>query len=205
MHLIFTCSMCSTSSTLPLSVLVFITYPWHLIQAGSAAPGFGKKEQVVDEQVSLTHLHGSTRKNKRESMEIAKGKKKKRAWGGSDVFLWMRCVMQLAACRLAVPLSSRHASPADSALRKKERGGRISQTFLIAKGWRLLDSPPRFSKLSFASGDLIGVRRERQGKDTHSITSYRTVVIETCLYGCWNPSSTAPAHKAQVSAFPGQS
>lgn len=151
MHLIFIYSMCCTASTLPISVLVFITYSWHLIQPGSAAPGFGKKEQVVDEQVSLTHLHGSTRKNKRESAEIAKGRKK-RAWGGSDVFLWMRCVMQLAACLLVVPLSSRHANPADSALRKKERGGRISQTFLIAKGQRLPDSPRRFSELSFASG-----------------------------------------------------
>lgn len=159
MHLIFIYSTCSTSSTLPVSVLLFITYSWHRIQAASAAPGLGKKEQVVDEQVSLTHLHGSTRKNKRESVEIAKGRKN-RAWGGSDVFLWMRCVMQLAACLLKVPLSSRHASPADSALRKKERGGRISQTFLIAKGWRLLDSPRRFSKLSFASGiRLVSVER----------------------------------------------
>lgn len=32
----------------------------------------------MDEQVSLTHLHGSTRKNKRERVEIAKGEKKKK-------------------------------------------------------------------------------------------------------------------------------
>lgn len=30
----------------------------------------------MDEQVSLTHLHGSTRKNKRERVETAKGKGK---------------------------------------------------------------------------------------------------------------------------------
>lgn len=77
----------------------------------------------MDEQVSLTHLHGSTRKNKRERVETAKGGKKKKT-ERSDVFLWMRCVMQLADCLLVVPRSSRHASPADSALRKKEREGR---------------------------------------------------------------------------------
>lgn len=78
----------------------------------------------MDEQVSLTHLHGSTRKNKkRERVEITKEKKKKREkGGGSDVFLWMRCVMQLAGRPLAVPPSSRRASPADSALWKKEKG-----------------------------------------------------------------------------------
>ena len=73
--------MHSTPSTLSVSVFVFITYSWHLTRTGSAAPGFGKKEQVADEQVSLTHLHGSTRKNKRERVEIAQGgerKKKKR-------------------------------------------------------------------------------------------------------------------------------
>lgn len=119
MHLIFIYSMCSIPSMLPVSVFVFITYSWHLTRTGSADPGFGKKEQVVDEQVSLTHLHGSTRKNKRERVEIVGG-----GGGGrerSDVFPWMRCVTQLADCLLAVPQSSRHASPADSALRKKER------------------------------------------------------------------------------------
>lgn len=40
----------------------------------------------MDEQVSLTHLHGSTRKNKRESMEIAKGKKKREHEGGVTCF-----------------------------------------------------------------------------------------------------------------------
>lgn len=74
----------------------------------------------MDEQVSLTHLHGSTRKNKRERWRLQR-KKKKRKRERSDVFLWMRCVMQLADCLLAMPQSSRHASPADSALRQKER------------------------------------------------------------------------------------
>lgn len=76
----------------------------------------------MDEQVSLTHLHGSTRKNKKGRGWRLQRKKKRERRGGSDVFLWMRCVMQLAGRPLAVPPSSRRASPADSALWKKEKG-----------------------------------------------------------------------------------
>lgn len=120
-HSVCIYTMGSIPSASSVSVFVFITYSWHPTRTGSAAPGFGKKEQAVDEQVSLTHLHGSTRKNKRERVGIAKGKKKKKR-ERSDVFLWM-CN---AAGRLPalVPQSSRHASPADSAFWKKEREGR---------------------------------------------------------------------------------
>lgn len=120
-HAVCIYTMGSIPSTPTVSVFVFITYSWHPTRTGSAAPGFGKKEQAVDEQVSLTHLHGSTRKNKRERVGIAKGKKKEREeW---RVHLDAVCN---AAGRLPapVPQSSRHASPADSALWKKEREGR---------------------------------------------------------------------------------
>lgn len=170
---------------LPISDFVFITYSWHLTRTGSAAPGFGKKEQVVDEQVSLTHLHGSTRKNKRERVEIAKEKKRTRE--RSDVFLRMRCVMQLADCLLAVPQSSRHASPADSALWQKEREGRNFTNVFDIWGTGIARLPSRIFKSVCHIRASSGFSKEVLEKDAHAITLYRIAYarIKSCLCGCW--------------------
>lgn len=194
MHLVFIYSMHSIPSTLPVSVFVFITYSWHLTRTGSAAPGFGKKEQVVDEQVFLTHLHGSTRKNKRERVEIAKGKGEGGGWEwrggreGSDVFLWMRCVMQLADCLLAVPQSSRHASPADSALWKEEREGRNFSNLSDIRGMGIAGLSLKISQPVFHIRDSSGVLGEVLEEDVHTKTLRGTAYasIKSCLCGCWN-------------------
>lgn len=44
---------------------------------GNFLTRFGKTVQAVDEQVSLTHMHGSSRKNKRKGWRLAYKKKKK--------------------------------------------------------------------------------------------------------------------------------
>jgi len=43
---------------------------------GNFLTRFGKTVQAVDEQVSLTHMHGSSRKNKRKGWRLAYKKKK---------------------------------------------------------------------------------------------------------------------------------
>lgn len=76
----------------------------------------------MDEQVSVTHLHGSRRKNKRERVEIYTKER-------NDVFFWIQKVMQLASSLTTLPESSKHASPADSAIWKEERiGGSFTNT-----------------------------------------------------------------------------
>lgn len=176
--------MCSIPSALPISAFVFITYSWHLTRTGSAAPGFGKKEQVVDEQVSLTHLHGSTRKNKkRERVEITKEKKKKKRRGGE----WR--VPVDAVCNAAGRPPARSATEFQtcqsswlSSLEEGKGKGEISQTFLVAEGPRLLDSPR-----GFHTRDSRRVPREVLGTDAHSITSHRTAytVTKWCLHSLW--------------------
>lgn len=193
--------MCSVPSKLPVSVFVFITYSWHLTRTGSADPGFGKKEQVVDEQVSLTHLHGSTRKNKRERVETGGGRRRGRE--RSDVFPWMRCVTQLADCLLAVPQSSRHASPADSALRKKEREERISQMFLIFEGRGSLGSLQGPSSLSFTPGTpaVSPKRYYRELLTQESFTELLMLVSNHASVAVGKFSSTASSHKPETSGL----
>lgn len=105
----------------------------------------------------------------------------------SDVFLWMRCVMQLADCLLAVPQSSRHASPADSALWKKEREGRNFRSVSDIRRMRITRLSLGIFKHLFHTRDLNGIPREVLVRDAHSITLYRTAYacIKSCPCGCW--------------------
>lgn len=156
-HSVCIYTMGSISSTLTVSVFVFITYSWHPTRTGSAAPGFGKKEQAVDEQVSLTHLHGSTRKNKKERVGIAKGKKKRER---EEWRVPLDAVCN-AAGRLPAPLpqSSRHASPADSALWKKEKEGRNLSNVSDTWGTGISGLSSRIFEPCFHTRDFSGVPR----------------------------------------------
>lgn len=99
----------------------------------------------------------------------------------------MRCVMQLADCLLAVPQSSRHASPADSALRQKEREGRNFTNVSDMWGTGIARVSSRIFESVFHTGDSSVVPREVLEKDGHRITLYRTAYarIKSCLCGCW--------------------
>lgn len=159
----------------------------------------------------LTHLHGSTRKNKRERVEIAKGEKKKKkaekpppkTRERSDVFLWMMCVMQLADCLLTVPQSSRHASPADSAIRKKEREGRNFTNVTDIQDTGITRLSSRIFEPVFHTRDLSGVLREVLEKDAHRITLYRTAyaVSNHASVVVGKFSSTASSHKPEMSGL----
>lgn len=171
-------TMGSVPSTPTVSAFVFITYSWHPTRTGSAAPGFGKKEQAVDEQVSLTHLHGSTRKNKRERVGIAKGKKKKKP-GREEWRVPLDAVCN-AAGRLPalVPQSSRHASPADSALWKKEREGRNFSNVSDTRGTEIAGLSPRIFEPCSHTRDFSGAP-QRGIRDAHMITLFRTAYVCT--------------------------
>lgn len=176
--------MRSIPSTSPSSVFVFITYSWHLARTESAAPGFGKKEQVVDEQVSLTHLHGSTRKNKRERVEIAKEKKKKKKE-------WR--VSLDAGCNAAGRLPARGATEFQtcqsswlSSLEEGKGRQKFHKRFWYLRDrdhWALL----RISEPVFHARDSSGVPREVSERNAHLITLHRAAYarIKSCPCGCW--------------------
>lgn len=113
------------------------------------------------------------------------GKKKKGEREGSDVFLWMQCVMQLADCLLTVPQSSRHASPADSALWKKEGKNFTNVSDIWRTGIARLSLG--IFKHVFHTRDLNSVPREILVRVALSITLYRTAYacIKSYPCGCW--------------------
>lgn len=171
---------------LPVSDFVFITYSWHLTRTGSAAPGFGKKEQVVDEQVSLTHLHGSTRKNKRERWRLQRKKKKKK-----EREEWR--VPLDAVCNAAGRLPARDATEfqtCQSSWLSSSAEGKGREKF-HKRFWYLRDGTARLSsrifKSVFHTRDSGGVPGEVSEKDAHTITLYRIAYarIKSCLCGCW--------------------
>lgn len=106
---------------------------------------------------------------------------------GSDVFLWMQCVMQLAVCLLVVPQSSRHASPADSALWKQEREGRNFSNLSDIRGMGIAGLSSKISESVFHIRDSSGVPGEVLEKDVHTKTLRGTAYasIKSCLCGGW--------------------
>ena len=58
--------------------LSYLPHLYGYLPFGNFLTRFGKTVQAVDEQVSLTHTHGSSRKNKRRGWRLAYEKKKKK-------------------------------------------------------------------------------------------------------------------------------
>lgn len=92
---------------------------------GNFLTRFGKTVQAVDEQVSLTHTHGSSRKNKRRGWRLAYEKKKKKQQTLNKTENSVMCLSghwvskEAGMLPLFLPWSSKHARPADSALCKE--------------------------------------------------------------------------------------
>lgn len=83
-----------------------------------------------------------------------------------------------------VPQSSRHASPADSALWKKEREGRNFSNISDTRGTGITGLSSRIPALTPGTFQWCPQRGIR---DAHMITLFRTAYVctKSCLCGCW--------------------
>lgn len=201
-HSVCICTIGSIPSASSVSVFVFITYSWHPTRTGSAAPGFGKKEQAVDEQVSLTHLHGSTRKNKRERVGIAKGKKKKRERGVTCSF---GCVMLLADCLLWCHRVPDMPVQLTQLFGRRKGRGEIAKRFLIPEGQGSLGSPRGSLNPALTPG-TSAVSPERYQRCPHNNPAQNCLCLHQIL-PLWlleNSSAQLYPTNQKCQAFPSQ-